>query len=115
MMKNWEMAHEIVTNRGGKFIAVLQPAAYIGAPRTDHLKLDEELGKNFKEVYRQIQLKIAERKHPWIYDLSDSFDGDEYVFIDFCHVSPNGNEIIAREISNIIGREVSPLVSNLNP
>ena len=103
MMKNWEMAHEIVTNRGGVFIAVLQPAAFIGKPRTEHLRLDEELGKNFQEIYKRIQQKISERSHPWIIDLSDRFNGDEYIYIDFCHVSPNGNEIIAREISNIIG------------
>jgi hypothetical protein len=114
MMKNWEMAHEIVTKRGGKFMAFLQPAAFVGKPRTDHLKLDEDLGKNFSEVYKHIKLKIAERKHPWIHDLSDSFDGQDYIYIDFCHVSPNGNEIIAREISKVAGRETSTIVSNLD-
>ncbi|MEX1238611.1 MAG: SGNH/GDSL hydrolase family protein [Cyclobacteriaceae bacterium] len=102
MMKNWEMAHEIVTSRNGQFIAVLQPAAFIGNPRTDHLELDEELGKDFREIYKRVKQKIADRKHPWIVDLSAKFDSDEYVFIDFCHVSPNGNEIIAREISNAV-------------
>jgi hypothetical protein len=108
MMKNWEMANEIVTNRNGKFIAVLQPSAYIGSPRIEHLKLDDELGKNFREIYKRFQQKIAERNHPWIVDLSDRFDGNEYVYIDFCHVSPNGNEIIAREISNAINKKVLP-------
>lgn len=102
MMKNWELAHEIVTNRGGKFIAILQPAAFIGNPKTDYLELDEELGKNFSEVYKHIKQKIAERKHQWIYDLSNKFDGNDYIYIDFCHVSPKGNEIIAKEISNIV-------------
>ena len=102
MMKNWEMAHELVTNRNGRFIAILQPAAYIGKPRTDHLMLDEELGKNFKEIYRLLRKKIAERNHPWIIDLSAIFDNDEYIFIDFCHVSPNGNEIIASEIAQVV-------------
>jgi len=102
MMKNWEMANEIVTGRNGEFFAVLQPAAFIGNPRTDHLELDEELGKNIREIYRLLQTKIAERKHPWIIDLSKEFDSDEYIFIDFCHVSPNGNEIIAREISKVV-------------
>jgi hypothetical protein len=114
MMKNWEMANEIVTNRGGKFIAILQPAAFIGKPRTDHLQLDEELGKNFSEIYKRVKQKIADRKHPWIHDLSNSFDGSSYIFIDFCHVSPNGNEIIASEISRITRQETSTIVSNLN-
>jgi len=96
------MAHEIVTNRNGVFLAVLQPAAYIGKPRTDHLELDKELGKNFHEIYRRLKDKIAERNHPWIIDLSNAFNSNEYVFIDFCHVSPNGNEIIAREISKAV-------------
>ena len=102
MMKNWEMAHQIVTERNGKFVAILQPAAFIGQPRTDHLHLDEELGQNFHEVYKRLKQKIAERKHPWIVDMSGKFDSDEYIFIDFCHVSPNGNEIIAGEISKIV-------------
>jgi hypothetical protein len=107
MMKNWEMAHEIVTLRNGQFIAVLQPAAFIGNPKTDYLELDEELGKNFKEVYRLLKEKIAARKHPWIVDLSEKFNNNEYIFIDFCHVSPNGNEIIAEEISKVVNhREV---------
>lgn len=102
MMKNWELAHEIVTKRNGTFIAVLQPAAFIGNARTDHLTLDEQLGKNFHEIYGRLKKKIAERNHPWIIDLSSSFDNDQYIFIDFCHVSPNGNAIIAREISNVV-------------
>lgn len=102
MMRNWELAHEIVTNRGGRFIAILQPAAFVGNPKLDHLELDEDLGKNFAAVYRHLKEKIKERNHPWIFDLSDKFDGDETIYIDFCHVSPNGNEIIAREISNLV-------------
>lgn len=108
MMRNWELAHEIVTNRGGKFIAVLQPAAFIGKPRTDHLELDHDLGKNFQAVYGQIKKKIAERNHPWIHDLSDRFDGNDYIFVDFCHVSPNGNEIIAKEIARLVNENNTP-------
>ncbi|MEX2230978.1 MAG: hypothetical protein WD824_02365 [Cyclobacteriaceae bacterium] len=102
MLKNWEMAHEIVTKRNGQFIGVLQPAAFIGKPRTDHLELDEELGKNFMAIYKLLKEKIAARNYPWIVDLSQQFDSDEHIFIDFCHASPNGNKIIAREISNVV-------------
>lgn len=105
MLKNWEMAHEIVTSRNGKFIAVLQPAAYVGNPRTDHLELDPELGKNFREIYARLKEKIAARNHPWIIDLSGKFDNDEFIFIDFCHVSPNGNRIIAQEISKVVNSQ----------
>jgi hypothetical protein len=105
MMRNWELAHEIVTDRGGKFIAILQPSAFVGNPRTDHLQTDQDFKANFAEVYRKIKIKIAERKHPWIYDLSNLFDGNEYIFIDFCHVSPNGNAIMANAIAQIVEKE----------
>ena len=116
VMQNWELAHQIVTAHGGRFIALLQPAAYVGSPRTDHLKLDPDLGQNFAEVYKHLQRMIKERNHPWIYDLSDSFDGNEHIYIDFCHVSPNGNRIIAEKISSLVnddpdGSEVVSLVS----
>lgn len=101
-MMNWELAHEIVTQRGGKFMAFLQPAALVGNPKTDHLELDEHLKANFADVYERIRKKIQEKKHPWIYDLSNLLDRDEYIFIDFCHVSPNGNEIVAKAIADIV-------------
>ncbi len=102
MVRNWEMAHEIVTNRGGAFYAILQPVAFIGNPRVDHLALDNELGRNIREIYGRVRMKIIERHHPWVIDLSRTLDGDEYIFIDFCHISPNGNKIIARRISESI-------------
>ncbi|HYG00988.1 MAG TPA: SGNH/GDSL hydrolase family protein [Chryseosolibacter sp.] len=103
MMRNWELAHEIVSNRGGRFMAILQPAAFIGNPQLDHLELDPDLGQNFEAVYKNFKKKIKERNHPWIFDLSDKFDGEQRIYIDFCHVSPNGNEIIAKEISRLVG------------
>jgi hypothetical protein len=102
MLTNWEIAHDIVTSRGGEFYAVLQPVAYVGNPRTDHLELGPVLGDNFREVYKLFYEKIQEKKYPWVFDLSTSFDGDDYIFIDFCHVSPKGNQIMANEIGEVL-------------
>jgi hypothetical protein len=113
MIRNWEIAHELVTNRQGKFIAILQPAAFISKPKTDHLKLDEELGKNFQEVYKHLKQKIATRNYDWVVDLSDQFDGDDYIFIDFCHVSPNGNAIMAKAITNVVKQTKEPIIVSL--
>jgi hypothetical protein len=98
MLTNWEIAHDIVTSRGGEFYAILQPAAYVGNPRIDHLELGPVLGENFNAVYKLLYKKIQEKEYSWIFDLSTSFDGDDYIFIDFCHVSPQGNQIMANEI-----------------
>jgi hypothetical protein len=35
-------------------------------------------------------------------DMSDAFDGSEQLSIDFCHVTAEGNEIIATAIDELI-------------
>ncbi len=107
IMANWEMAHDLVTTRGGKFIAVLQPVSYIGSPRVEHLQQHEELGENFRFVYHELQRLIKQKGHPWIYDLSGAFDGDEYIYIDFCHVTKSGNKIIAETLAATLKQELN--------
>jgi hypothetical protein len=107
LMENWEMANELVTSRGGKFMAVLQPVAYIGSPRLDHLELNEELGNNFRFVYDELQKLIREKGHPWIYDLTPAFNGNEYIYIDFCHVTKAGNKIIADTLTTTLLTEMN--------
>ncbi|MCE7862671.1 MAG: hypothetical protein DYG99_03915 [Bacteroidetes bacterium CHB5] len=102
LVETWEMANALVTSRGGKFIAVLQPASYLGKPRLDHLELNEELGVNFRFVYNEVKRLMAERNHTWFVDMTDAFDGDQYIYIDFCHVTAAGNEIIADRVNKIL-------------
>jgi hypothetical protein len=35
------------------------------------------------------------------YDLVSILDGDEYFYIDECHLSPNGNRLVAARIAEI--------------
>jgi hypothetical protein len=102
LVETWEMAHTLVTSRGGKFIAILQPASYIGTPRVDHLELNPELGDNFRAVYTEIKRLVAERQYTWVIDMTDAFDGEQYIYIDFCHVTAAGNERIAARIYQAI-------------
>lgn len=106
LLENWEMAHDLVTSRGGRFIAILQPASFIGSARVDYLELNEELGESFKAVYGEIQKLIAEKNHSWIYDETKAFDGNEYIYIDFCHVTKNGNQRIANSINQILSDSI---------
>ena len=39
------------------------------------------------------------------YDLSKVYDRDEYIYIDWVHVSPNGNEYMADALATIVSRE----------
>jgi len=95
MIKNWHHAHTIAANNGVKFFAVLQPVSYIGSPRLDHLRLDRRLGDQYGAVYPILKKKITMLSNDWIFDFTDSFDGHDYTYIDFCHVSEEGNRLIA--------------------
>ena len=104
LVRNWELAKLLVEARGGRFHAFLQPVAYVGSPRLDHLAIDHAgEGAQFRTVYPLIRAKLAERGAGFAHDLSAAFDGDEYLYIDDCHVSPRGNEIIAGAMLEAIG------------
>ena len=98
LVNNWEIAHDIAQARGIKFFAILQPVAFIGKPKLDHLKLSKTFGLQYKTVYPLLKKVIRERGHNWILDYTDRFSRDEYIYVDWAHVSKNGNKIIANRI-----------------
>jgi len=60
----------------------------------------------YQDLYADIRLILKEPKYTElssnILDLTSAFDGDEYIYIDDIHVSPNGNRIIADRIYKFI-------------
>lgn len=110
IVRNWRLGHDQVEDLGGTFLGVLQPVAYFGDPRTDYLDLlpgnTEELKDEFREqyeaVYPLVQEIISEQEADWMVDLTDAFDGNEYVYIDWAHTGYRGPEIIAERISEIV-------------
>ena len=97
-------ARRLVLANGGRFVAVLQPDAFFGRPRVDHLgkKLyslgGSDLPAQYKAVYPFLRREIRPYRQ-WFLDLSGVFDGPEVVYIDSAHISPNGNTIVARCMS----------------
>ena len=89
LVNNWRIAHELTVSRGAQFLGILQPVAYVGNPRVDYLRNNlnafGDLGKQFEAVYPIIRELAAQ--YDYMHDLSAAFDGDEYFYIDFCHVS----------------------------
>jgi hypothetical protein len=93
LIDDWAIAKYTAETKGARFFAFLQPVAFLSRTRVSHLKLDAELAKQFETVYPLIRAKMKERGIGL--DISGILDGDEYFYIDFCHVSPNGNRVIA--------------------
>lgn len=116
IVNNWVIAHDLMAARGRPFVGVLQPIAYFGHPRVDHLRaLPEDVGAGgrnlndidraiYARVYPRIQQLIASMHEPWLVDATGAFDTNEYTYIDYCHVSANGNARIAALVDEALAR-----------
>ena len=40
---------------------------------------------------------------PGLYDFTGVLDHPEYIYIDFCHLSPNGNRYVAQKLVEVLG------------
>lgn len=106
IVRNMEIGHALVSSYGGKFYAFLQPSAYVGKPRIDHLNLDAPdrliQRQQFDAVYPLVQQKIKARTINWFFDISNVIDGETYLLVDHAHVTDEGNRIIAEAIKQKI-------------
>jgi hypothetical protein len=102
LVRNWESAHRLVAGYGGSLFAFLQPVAFMGHPRIDHLTIRRDSGADFQAVYPLIKAKLAEHGDDWATDITDTFDRDEYIYVDSAHVSANGNALVAARIRDRI-------------
>lgn len=113
MVNDWRIARAIAREGGADFVAILQPVASLGSPRRDHLKPDEySPEKEQNVVYPIVEQLLAERGIDWAYDFTDVFDGDEYVYIDECHVTENGSRKVAERLDAIVGPRLRDLVAS---
>ena len=112
LVQDWQVAKSIVEGYCGTFIAILQPNAYVGLARLDHLqkvKGDEQLRAQISSVYPAIRQEMAARNIG--HDFTDTFDGEEYLYIDSAHVSPAGNARIAARLADLLAKMESSGVS----
>jgi hypothetical protein len=103
LVLDWLAAKQLSEVQGARFIGILQPVSYLGRPNAGYLVQDEQLKKQFEIVYPLFRRKLAERNISYT-DLSAIFDDGPQVYIDFCHVTPEGNSIVASRISQIMGQ-----------
>lgn len=105
LVADWQAASAVAASNGGRFIAVLQPVSFLSRTRLDHLDLfrDDwiEASEQYQEVYPVIR-RLAKNAGIEFYDLSLALDHDEFIYIDYSHVSPNGNEYVARALAELL-------------
>ena len=106
LLNTWLQMHDLCKRNNAVFIPVLQPNSAVGNPKTDYLSLpkyEKLLNSSYKQLYAKIlelieaDKKYAELKANFL-SLTHVLDKDEPIYIDWCHLSPNGNEIVAAAI-----------------
>lgn len=103
LLLGWTVAKNLVESHGGQFIAVLQPQVFESGASDSISQIKPGLAEQYAAVYPIIPLLLAtefQSLQENFLDLRRSLDEIPNVYIDWCHLSPNGNEIIARMISD---------------
>jgi len=103
LVETWQIASNITQKNGDKFIAILQPVAFFGNPNLRHLDFSDsfslDLAQQYQHVYPLIKKYVKGTKINFL-DLTNIYDSEEYYYIDSCHVSPKGNDLLAEVLIN---------------
>jgi lysophospholipase L1-like esterase len=101
LLQDWDVARRLAESYGARFIGILQPLAYYSDTKKNHIRLADIQRRQYESVYPLIRAKMAGQ--PGLYDFTGVLDRQEYIYIDFCHLSPNGNRHVARKLVDVLG------------
>ena len=96
-VNNWITVELIAKKNNIKFIPILQPTIFTSTSNKDYLSINDELKKQYEILYKLIKIELSKKEFKYL-NLENSLNKAENYFIDFCHLSPNGNMRVAREI-----------------
>lgn len=109
LLDSWMSTKALAERNGALFVAVLQPNAGTGNPNLQHLKINPIRLEPYHLLYPAVLKLLDTEKYRSLknhfIDLSNAFDGKDYIYIDHCHVSPNGNRIIAEKLLKFINKK----------
>jgi hypothetical protein len=108
LLESWLATKRLCESVGAKFICILQPHIFIGKPSKEHLYpnlIKWQKMKSFEYYEDVLELletdKYQNLKENFI-NMTSIFDGIPLIYIDFRHVSHQGNEIIANRIAEYL-------------
>ena len=104
---DWDVAAFVAERMGAQFIGVLQPVIFSGSSPREHLKLNDALEAEYEAVYphfREALTGFDQVDGRQFIDLSAALDSAEAVYIDWAHLTPTGNGIIAEKLAGGIAQ-----------
>ena len=114
LIANWKAAYLISKANDAEFLAVLQPLAYTSDTPTNHLPNEDKLLKSqFEALYPAIIQEMANECANDKEFCSAFVDGSQWiqtkepVFLDFSHITGEGNQIVADQIANTLKKRSS--------
>ena len=90
------MARRLVEAYNGRFIGILQPVSYFSETKLEHIRAARHGAEAVPAVYPLHQAEDG--RDARAYDFTDLLNKREYIYIDFCHLSPNGNSYVVQEL-----------------
>ena len=99
---NLEILGALSRHYGFRYRAYWQPVVFSKRDPSpyeqEQSKKMEHVRRFYEEVYRRVAVDSVLRANPCFHNLSGIFDGAGPVYLDFCHITERGNEIVARQM-----------------
>ena len=101
LLESWLLTKKLSDSVGARFICILQPNTFVGNPNVKTIaeSLENDRYKSGYEYYKDVLELLNSDKYkvlkPHFLDLTGALDKMPDTYIDFCHVSPGGNEKLA--------------------
>ena len=112
LLESWLQMDQLCNQMGAEFYCVLQPNPFVGKPDTtnfyktlNHHRYYQNGYEYYNDVFQLLDSNryISLKKN--FIDLTQSLNEKQHVYIDFCHLSPNGNKVIADLLLEKIARK----------
>lgn len=111
LLNSWLASKSLAEENGALFFCVLQPNAGVGNPNIEHLTIDPFEIKPYNQFYSMILKLLNTSEYIKLsnnfIDLKDILNGDEKYYIDFCHLSPNGNQVVVDNLILEINKRIN--------
>ncbi len=113
LVNNWRTAYSLSKSNDFKFYGVLQPTLFSTETNSEYLnesssRMYPEFRRQYNAVYPLILEEISRQCEldkdicSRMIDGKDWLDGNNNIFIDFCHLNSLGNKIIAQRLKSLL-------------